>query len=63
MYGKNNELYRICIDCESMTWLHLYNIAVLLESLDLIHRVEIHFALWRLHKNTIFKSHSNACIE
>ena len=27
------------------------------------HRVEIHFALWRLHKNTIFKSHSNACIQ
>ena len=25
------------------------------------HRVEIHFALWRLRKNTIFKSHSNAC--
>ena len=25
-----------------------------------IHRVEIHFALWRLHKNIIFKSRSNA---
>ena len=22
------------------------------------HRVEIHFALWKLDKNTIFKSHS-----
>ncbi|KAK2193474.1 hypothetical protein NP493_12g04030 [Ridgeia piscesae] len=35
MYGKNNELYRICIDCESITWLHLYNIVVLLESFHL----------------------------
>ena len=34
-YGKNKELYRICIDCEPITRLHLYNIAVLLESFDL----------------------------
>ena len=27
------------------------------------HRVEIHFALWRVRKNTIVKSHSNACIQ
>ena len=25
------------------------------------HSVEIHFVLWRLPKNPIFKSHSNAC--
>ena len=35
MYRKNNELYRICIDFGYVTWLHLYNIAVLLESFDL----------------------------
>ena len=37
-----------------------FNIVTLLST---IHSVEIHFALWRLHKNTIFKSHSNACIQ
>ena len=35
MYGKKTELYMICLDCEAITWLHLYNIAVLLESFDL----------------------------
>ena len=36
---------------------------IIIITLSSNHRVEIHFALWRLHKNTIFKSHSKACIQ
>ena len=36
---------------------------IIIITLSSNHRVEIHFLLWRLHKNTVFKSHSNACIQ
>ena len=42
-------LYIILLLCEVL--LYLIIIITLLSN----HRVEIHFALWRLHKNTVFK--------
>ena len=45
MYGQNNELYMICIYCESITWLYLYNIPALLQSCYLT------FAIWSFQYN------------
>ena len=58
------ELYTIYVGSMSgVTYLDNLPRVIIIITLLSNRRVEIHFALRKLHKNTIFKSHSNACIQ